>query len=93
MEQTEEGEDIWYRVRPLFSSNLDVSTGEVTCEVQLPGVPKDNVKLRVLPELFDLKGTHAHVLYTLTEYFPFKINVDSLDAQYNDGLLRIKPNF
>ncbi|HME51380.1 MAG TPA: hypothetical protein VKM55_04130 [Candidatus Lokiarchaeia archaeon] len=92
-EQTDENEEIWYRIRPPFSSHFDYSTGEFISEIQLPGVPKDHVKLRILPELFDLKGTWKHVLYTLTEYFPVKVNVDTLDAQYNHGLLRMKVQF
>jgi len=93
VEKTGENEGIWYHIRPPFSSHFDYSTREFTCEVQLPGVPKDRVKLRILPELFDLKGTCEHVLYTLTEYFPAKVNVDTLDAQYNHGLLRMKVQF
>ncbi|OLS12149.1 MAG: hypothetical protein RBG13Loki_4215 [Promethearchaeota archaeon CR_4] len=92
-EKTGESEGVWYRIRPPFSSHFDYSTGEFTCEVQLPGVPKNRVKLRILPELFDLKGTCEHVLYTLTEYFPVKVNVDTLDVQYNHGLLRMKVQF
>jgi HSP20 family molecular chaperone IbpA len=93
VEKTGESEGIWYRIRPNFSSHFDYTTGEFTCEVQLPGVPKDRVKLRISPELFDLKGTCEHALYTLTEYFPVKVNVDTLDAQYNNGLLRMKVQF
>src|SRR5271157_2140298 len=89
-EQIGDSEDIWYRIRPSFSSHVEYSTGEFTSEVQLPGVPKERVKLRILPELFDLKAAWEHVLYTLTEYFPVKVNVDTLDAQYNHGLLRMK---
>ncbi len=92
-EKTGENEGIWYYIRPSFSPHFDYSTGEFTCEVQLPGVPKDRVKLHILPELFDLKATCEHVLYTLTEYFPVNVNVDTLDAQYNQGLLRMKVQF
>ena len=92
-EQMGDSEDVWYRIRPTYSSHFDYSTGEFTSEVQLPGVPKERVNLRILPELFDLKATWEHVLWTLTEYFPVKVNVDTLDAQYNHGLLRIKVQF
>ena len=92
-EQMGDSEDIWYRIRPTFSSHFDYSTGEFSAEVQLPGVPKERVNLRILPELYDLKATWEHVLWTLTEYFPVKVNVDTVDAQYNHGLLRMKVQF
>jgi HSP20 family molecular chaperone IbpA len=93
VEQAGESEDIWYRIRPSFSSHVDYSTGEYISEIQLPGVPKDRVKLRILPELFDLKASWEHVLYTLMEYFPVKVNMDTFEAQYNHGLLRMKAQF
>jgi len=91
MQETKVKEDeAWYQIRPTYYSNFDTSAGEFECEVHLPGVGKDDVKLRVLPELFDLKAKREHVLFTLTEYFPCECDINSLDAKYENGLLRLR---
>lgn len=81
---------IRYRVRPRMYSNFDSASNAFEFEVHLPGVPKENIHLRVLPDLFDLKATREESLYALTEYFPYPIDVDSLEAKYANGLLRMK---
>jgi len=91
IEQTKpKGNEAWYQIRPTYYSNFNSDLGEFECEVHLPGVMKDDVKLRVLPELFDIKAKREHVLFTLTEYFPCELNINSLHAKYENGLLRMK---
>jgi HSP20 family molecular chaperone IbpA len=83
-------EELWYSIRPTFYTNLNSINREFTCEIHLPGVDKENVKLKVLPELFDLKAQREHVLYTLTEYFPAQIETEGLETKYENGLLTMK---
>jgi len=90
MEKKANGDEAWYQVRPTFYTNFDSTAKEFQCEVHLPGVKKEDVKLRVLPELFDLKAKREHVLFTLTEYFPCNIDPSTLNASYDSGLLRLK---
>jgi len=84
------GDETWYQIRPTYYSNFNSDEREFECEVHLPGVNKDDVKLRVLPELFDIKAKREHVLFTLTEYFPCELDVNSIHAKYENGLLRMK---
>jgi len=86
-------EDIYWRIRPNYSADFDNETGEYNARVELPGVPKDHVKLRVLPDLFDLRATRQHTQYLLTEYFPYEMDVNSIEAKYENGLLLIKGRF
>jgi len=86
-------EDIYWRIRPNYSADFDNETGEYNARVELPGVPKDHVKLRVLPDLFDLRATRQHTQYLLTEYFPYEMDVNSIEAKYENGLLLIKGKF
>nr|MDO8117672.1 Hsp20/alpha crystallin family protein [Candidatus Sigynarchaeota archaeon] len=85
--------EIFWRVRPYFSMDFNDATGEFNARVELPGVSKEHVKLRVLPDLFELKATTGHTQYTLCEYFPYEMNVDTIDAKYEHGLLVIKGKF
>ncbi|NMC08289.1 MAG: Hsp20/alpha crystallin family protein [Candidatus Lokiarchaeota archaeon] len=89
----EKSEEIYWRIRPYYSSDFDSETGEYHARVELPGVPKENVKLRVLPDLFDLRATREHTQYLLTEYFPYDMDVNSIEAKYEHGLLTIKGKF
>ncbi len=86
-------EDIYWRIRPNYSADFDSETGEYNARVELPGVPKEHVKLRVLPDLFDLRATRRHTQYLLTEYFPYEMDVNSIEAKYENGLLLIKGRF
>jgi len=86
-------EDIYWRIRPVYSADFDSETGEYNARVELPGVPKEHVKLRVLPDMFDLRATRKHTQYLLTEYFPYELDVNSIEAKYENGLLLIKGKF
>ncbi|MEX2681623.1 MAG: Hsp20/alpha crystallin family protein [Candidatus Sigynarchaeota archaeon] len=86
-------EEIYWRIRPYYSADFDCETGEYNARVELPGVPKENVRLRVLPDMFDLRATREHTQYLLTEYFPYEMDVNSIEAKYEHGLLLIKGKF
>ncbi len=89
-EKKSKGDETWYQIRPTYYSNFNSDEREFECEIHLPGVKKDDVKLRVLPELFDVKAKREHVLFTLTEYFPCELDVNSIKAKYENGLLQLK---
>jgi HSP20 family molecular chaperone IbpA len=86
-------DEIYWRIRPFYNADIDNETGIYNARVELPGVPKDHVKLRVLPELFDLRATREHTQYVLTEYFPYELDPNTIEAKYEHGLLLIKGKF
>jgi len=92
-EKKEKEPEIWYRVRPHHAFDFDPCTGEFEGEVELPGVAREHVKLRVIPELYELRAAREHTLFTLAEYFPYEIDVDSFKAKYEHGLLLISGKF
>jgi len=79
-----------YRVQPKHDWSYDQKAGEWMLEVILPGVNKETVKVKLLDDVIDLKAIYEDTEYCLTEYFPFTIKMDSIDAQYCEGLLKIK---
>jgi len=84
-------ESIQYRLIPDHYTNIDPSSGEWQIEIHLPGIKKEEISLRVLPDLFDLQAKRSDKnLYCLTEYFPYEISTDSIQAKYENGLLFIK---
>ncbi len=82
-------QEIRYRIRPKRYFNFDAENKEFTLEVHLPGVEKSEIKLRILPNLYDLKAYRGEVMYSLTQYFPWNIEAESVKADYENGLLII----
>ena len=93
MTEKEGKDEIWYRVRPYHNTNFNAATGEFEIMVEMPGVPKDQVSIKLLPELFVLSGKREHTEYTMTEYFPYLADVDSINAEYDHGLLTVTGKF
>ena len=82
-------QEIRYRIRPRRYFNFDAEDKEWTLEIHLPGVEKSEIKLRILPNLYDLKAYRGEVMYSLTQYFPWNIETESVKTDYENGLLMI----
>jgi HSP20 family molecular chaperone IbpA len=83
--------DRQYCVIPDHYTNIDAGKHEWMIEIHLPGVKKEEIKLRVLPDIFDLQVERADRHgYALTEYFPFEITPNSVEAKYENGLLLVR---
>ncbi|MHA1767797.1 MAG: Hsp20/alpha crystallin family protein [Promethearchaeota archaeon] len=83
----EKEEKIKYRIRPTRYFSFDAEKKEWELEIHLPGVKKADIKFRVLPNLYDLKAQRGEALYSLTQYFPWDIDTNSVKANYENGLL------
>jgi HSP20 family molecular chaperone IbpA len=85
-----------YRVTPRWYGELDRKNKQFNFEVHLPGVDKDKVTLKVLPELMHLEATReeesSKAIYTLTRYFSYEVDPDSIDAKCTNGLLKFSIN-
>ncbi|MBD3187931.1 hypothetical protein GF325_13930 [Candidatus Bathyarchaeota archaeon] len=89
----EKSQEIWYRVHPRHSFDFDAKAGEFHVVFELPGVPRENITLKVLPTMYDLRARREHTLFTATHYFPYEVDVDQVEAKYEEGLLTIKGAF
>lgn len=78
-----------YRINPTHYLRYDGETRDWDLEVHLPGVAKEHVKFKVLPDAFFLEATRDKAIYELSEYFPFEIDVGSVKGKYENGLLSI----
>ena len=82
---------VQFRIIPSVYSSIDSKMGEIRMEIHLPGVKKENIRIKVLPDLFDLHAKRdENSYYGLTEYFPYELKADTITAQYENGLLEVK---
>ena len=69
---------------------MNSETKEFELEVHLPGVKKENVNIKFLEDMFNIEADQSETrFYCLTESLPFLVNVNSIKANYENGLLRI----
>lgn len=81
-----------YRLRPRFYSQLNRKEETLEYEIHLPGVVKEKVTLKVLPDLLHLEAPRELEdrtwIYTLSRYFPWEVDPESIDAKCENGLLK-----
>lgn len=81
-----------YRITPRFYSQFNRKDKTLNFEIHLPGVQKEKVSLKVLPNLLHLEAPRemdeSTVVYTLSRYFPWEVDPESIDANCADGLLK-----
>lgn len=89
----------------LWKPSVDVHETEkdVTLDVELPGLNKENIKIDIKDDILTVSGERSHTEetkeknYTKTErlfgkfersfYLPKNVNSDKISASYKDGLL------
>ncbi len=85
--QTEKG--LKYKITPMSYFNVESSKREWNLEIHLPGVDKSKIKFRVLPNYFDLEAIRDNAHYSLSDHFPWEVDVDTVKGTYEEGLLYI----
>ncbi|MHA1718467.1 MAG: hypothetical protein DRO88_12120 [Promethearchaeia archaeon] len=81
--------ETFYRIFPDMSSRMDYEKRIIEIEVSLPGVAKENIKLKVLPTWFHLKAKRNHIEYSANQSFGKEIIPEKTTAKYENGLLKI----
>ena len=81
-----------YRITPRFYSSINRKERILNYEIHLPGVQKERVSLKILPDLMHLEAPRemedSIIVYTLSRYFPWEVDPDSIDAHCANGLLK-----
>lgn len=58
-------------------------------EVNLPGVKKDDIDLRMLDDSLTIKAPRGNIDYSFADILCCPVKADETKAEYHDGLLRI----
>jgi len=59
-------------------------------EVELPGISKDSIKIKTLPDYFTLQAQRGNIGYKLNIDLYFDIDPSQVKAKYHEGLLRLE---
>jgi len=81
--------EIKYRICPTNYFNYNPQTKEWALEIHVPGVDKEKISLKVLPNRVLFEAQRDVAMYTLSRFFPWKIEVDSVKGTYENGLLNL----
>jgi len=91
MSETETVERI--RVAPEVCSYVDDEHSELNIEISLPGVRKEDIDLKMHDDSLNLSAPRQDIQFVATIAFCCPVNPDQANAEYDNGLLRIKAPF
>jgi HSP20 family protein len=77
------------RVDPEVCSYVDDDNTTLTLEISLPGVARENIKLRMHEDSFSLAAPRDETEYVTTLSFCCPVDPSKAVAKYENGLLRV----
>lgn len=80
-------------VSPEVCSYVDDDHEFLTIEVSVPGVNKDDIVLKMHDDSFALAADREEFRFATALSFCCPVNPDKADAQYENGLLKVKVPF
>jgi HSP20 family molecular chaperone IbpA len=81
------------RVAPEICSSTDDDLGVLSIEIQIPGVRKEDIVLKVRDDGLSLLAPRDDFDFSTTLAFCCPVNPDGVEAHYESGLLRISAPF
>lgn len=90
--EEEKENKVRYRAYPDISTYVDYNNRKVKVEISLPGVSKENISLKALPNWFYINANRDEIEYTANHSWGAEIVPEKTVALYNNGLLKITAN-
>lgn len=78
------------RVSPSVCAYSDESGDNLFIEIELPGVDKDNISLKVSEDSFTVDATKEDIRYVGTYVLSCPVVPDQAKARYKNGLLSVE---
>ena len=82
-----------FRIAPDVCSYMSADDRTLNIEVSVPGVTRDNIRLRMVDDSFSLSAVGKEVEYVTASAFCCPVKSDQAKARYEDGCLKIAVPF
>ena len=82
-----------FRVAPDVCSYLSEDNDRLNIEVNMPGVEKENIRLRMVDDSFSLTAPGKDMEYVTASAFCCPVKASEAQAAYADGCLKISIPF
>ena len=82
-----------FRIAPDVCSYMSEDDRTLNIEVSVPGVTKDNIRLRMVDDSFSLSALGKDVEYVTASAFCCPVKSAQAKARYEDGCLKIAVPF
>ncbi len=81
------------KVAPCVCSYVDDTYENINLEIAIPGVPKENIDLKMREDSFSLRAPKVDVEFVTALTFCCPVDPHNVEAKYENGLLKIKAPF